>query len=156
MPACGVPADDADLEFRKRAGWCFRWAVVHSPAAQSGKVAKQGHVVQCLFHGGVAECESLLHDVDAQHGLYREWRLPTPAFGCVRRDKANQFTQGTTCSLSARNAALRVRLAKVSSPRLACFMAEMASTHALHHNRICRGFTQSVLRFNHPLHAARA
>jgi hypothetical protein len=36
--------------------------------------AKQRHIEQGLFHGGVAQREPLLQEVDAQHGLQLERR----------------------------------------------------------------------------------
>ena len=58
--------------------------------AQTGKLPKQGHIVQGFFHRWVRKGEPLLHEMDAQHCFYRKRRSAFPAFGRIRRYQRNK------------------------------------------------------------------
>jgi two-component system nitrogen regulation response regulator GlnG len=79
-----------------------RQAADQHPAAQAREVAEQGHVVQGIFHGRVAEVEPLLHEVNAQHGLDVEWGPASAAFlassGVISSTNSDH---GTTRSISS-------------------------------------------------------
>lgn len=67
-------------------------ALIGQPAvpAKAGKLTKQGHVVQALFHRRIAQGEPLLHEVNAQHGLQRKGRAALLAFGSIGRNQLDQ------------------------------------------------------------------
>lgn len=58
--------------------------------AQARELPEQRHVVQRLFHRRIREREPLLHEVNAQHRLYRKRRATLLTFGDIRHDQLDQ------------------------------------------------------------------
>jgi hypothetical protein len=80
----------------------------------------------------IAEVEPLLQEIDAQHALEPERRTPVPRLWIERFDQAHNCVQGTTRSISARNAGRRVVLPQPSKPvaeNVSCFIAPARSPH---------------------------
>ncbi len=68
---------------------------VFVPTRQTCEVTKRRHIMQRFFHGGVAELEPLLHEVDAQQRLYRKGLLAPPStLGSVGLYQRYQFGPG--------------------------------------------------------------
>jgi hypothetical protein len=63
---------------------------------QPRELAKQGHVVQRFFHGGIRALGPLLQEVDAQHGLDGKRRTTPfgPGFGRMRGNQRNPLCPG--------------------------------------------------------------
>jgi hypothetical protein len=61
-----------------------------SACVELGKLTKQGHVVQCLFHSRIGQVKPLLHEMNAKHCCKGERR--TASFTC-RRKKLDQASQ---------------------------------------------------------------
>ena len=115
------------------------------PAAQAGEVAEQGHVVQRLFHGRVAQREPLLHEVDAQQGLHRERRTAAFAFGHERRDLRHQVgPRHHPVHLVEELPAARA-LRRRSQSRLLCFMGSMVSGNQASAKHMSGGFCRPSL-----------
>jgi len=65
-------------------------ALIHVALSHDSEVPKQRHIVQSLFHGGIAERELLQHEVNAQQHLNgRRWPTPVP-FRDVRCNQRHQ------------------------------------------------------------------
>jgi hypothetical protein len=59
---------------------------------QTCKLPQQRHVMRRLSHSRVTQREPVLHEVDAQHGQYREWRTACLALTGVGRHHRHQVT----------------------------------------------------------------
>ena len=61
------------------------------PRIKLGKLTVQGHIMQRLFHGGIAQAKPLLQEVNPQHRLNGKGRAASLARRCKRLDHFNQL-----------------------------------------------------------------
>ena len=57
-----------------------------------GKLTKQGHVMQCLFHGRIGQVRQLLHEMNAKHCGKGERRTASFTCRCKRLDQTSQLS----------------------------------------------------------------
>lgn len=77
---------------------------------QTSKLPHRSDLVQCFFHGWVAQREPVLQQVNAQHGFQWVWLATTARLWVMRLNNATKPLRGTTCSISARKRSRRVCL----------------------------------------------
>ena len=117
---------------------------VFVPVGQACEVTKGWHIVQRLFHGGVAELEPLLHEVDAQQGLHGKGLLPsTSALGCVGLYQRHQFSPRNHQFHGAQEFALAGALDCVAQTQAALFHVPIVWASGML-NHIAEGFVQRI------------
>lgn len=106
--------------------------------------------MQSLFYGGIAQRESLLHEMDAQHGLDGKRWLSLPAFGHVGGDQRDKIVPRNDAFHLAQEIALARAFARLPQSRALLLYAAIVSADSLTDNyRLSRFMQTSYVCFKY-------